>query len=249
MLGKLKTFFAPARPPVIDVVFHGRFADRFQLGSMAQDNGAVAFGATGSAPWFNPRSESDRAVLMRTPTHLLETDDPRVLAEIGGAKYAPHHEFVLYQPWREPGAGGNLRPLGALTQSMTPAIGAALAGGPVKHLFLITGGIFPGALTALRESLQGHRLETLGLFWYFSGDDITDEPRVVDEIVSLCQACQTERLSLLTAAVDSVVEGRLVKGLANAPAMKECVVFEKDDDARYPRFRTPSLDALLRSRA
>ena len=82
----------------------------------------------------------------------------------------------------------DLRMLGALTETMTPAIGSALSGGPVKHFFLITGGVFPGALTALKDSLNGHRLETLGLFWYYSGDDMTDDPRVVDDLVGLCQA-------------------------------------------------------------
>jgi hypothetical protein len=246
----LKSLFAsPSGPPTIDAVFYPRFPQqRFSLGAVPLDGGAVSFGATGSAAWFNPRLEADRHVLMSTPTHLLETDSPKVLSEIAQAKYAPHNEFVLYQPWREPNGDSNLRMLGALTESMTPAIGSALSGGPVKHFFLITGGIFPGALTALRDSLNGHRLETLGLFWYYSGDDMTDDPRVVDDLIGLCQACKTERLSLLTAAVDSVVEDRLVKGFANAPLMKECSVFEKDDNARYPRFRTPTLDALLRGR-
>lgn len=230
-------------------MFHPRFPENFSLGAVPLDNGAVCFGATGSAPWFNPRSENDRNVLMSTPSHLLETDSPTVLAGVRDAKYGPHHEFVLYQPWREPTGNSSLRMLGALTDKMTPEIGRALAGSPVRHFFLITGGVSPGALTALRDSLDGHRLETLGLFWYYSGDDMTDDPRVVDDLVALCQACQTERLSLLTAAVDSVVETRLVKGFAAAPHMKECSVFEKDDHARYPRFRTPMLDAMLRERA
>jgi hypothetical protein len=249
VLGKLKSFFAaPPKPVTIDAVFHPRFQEPFHLGAVPQEGGAVSFGATGSAPWFNPRSEHDRRILMSTPTHLLETDDPQVLSKIGDAQFAPHHEFVLYQPWREPAGEGHVRMLGALTEAMAPAIGAALAGSPVKHFFLITGGVFPGALTALKNSLQGHRLETLGLFWYYSGDDMTDDPRVVDDLVSLCQASKTERLSLLTAAVDSVAEDRLVKGLAQAPLLKECSVWEKDDHARYPRFRTPTLDALLRAR-
>lgn len=248
MLGKLKSLFSAPRPPAIDAVFHPRFPDSFSLGAVPMDNGAVSFGATGSAPWFNPRSESDRNVLMSTPGHVLETDCPKVLADISSAKYAPHNSFVLYQPWREPTNSSSLRMLGALTQSMAPAIGKALVGGPVRHLFLVTGGIVPGALTALRDALQGHRLETIGLFWYYSGDDMTDDPRVVDDLVELCQASKTERLSLLTAAVDAVVENRLVKGFENAPLMRECSVFEKDDHARYPRFRTPMLDALLRER-
>jgi hypothetical protein len=249
LLSRLKTFFAPTQPPAIDAVFHARFPERFQINQFQHESGGLVYGAVGSAPWFNARSESDRNLLMRTPTHLLETDDPQVLANIGSARYAPHHEFILYQPWREPVAGGNVRLLGTLTREMSPAIGAALAGSPVKHFFLITGGIGSGALTALRDSLQGHRLLTLGLFWYYSGDDMTDDPRVVEEIVSLCQASQTERLSLLTAAVDSAVEDRLVKGFTEVPSLRECSVFEKDDHARYPRFRTPGLDALLRNRA
>lgn len=249
MLGKLKSFFTSTpRPATIDAAFHPRFAERFHLGAVPMD-GAIGFGARGSAPWFNPNSENDRRLLMSTPAALLETDSPQVLKDIAKPKYAPHNQFVLYQPWREPSSPGNVRLLGALTESMAPEIGAALVGGPVKHFFLITGGVFPGALTALKNALQGHRLETLGLFWYYSGDDMTDDPRVVEDLVGLCQACKTERLSLLTAAVDSVVERRLADGLLNAPYMREVSVFEKDDHARYPRFRTPMLEAMLRERA
>lgn len=249
MLGRLKSLFAPpAKPTSIDVAFHARFEKSFRLGPVPLEGGAITFGATGSASWLNPRSENDRKVLMGSPTHVLETDSPHILADISSDRYAPHHQFVLYQPWREPQGRSELRLLGALTEAMTPAIGTALQGSPVEHFFLITGGVSPGALTALKNSLDGHRLETFGLFWYYSGDDMTDDPGVVDELTALCRDCQVEKLSLLTAAVDSVVETRLVKGLSDSPWLRECSVFEKDDHARYPRFRTPTLDALLQER-
>lgn len=208
----------------------------------------MVYGALGSAPWFNPRSEADRRVLMEDHPAVLETDDPAVLTALGQEPCAPHSHALLYQPWREPDERG-VRLLGALTGEMARATGEALKGSPVEHLYLVTGGILPGALTELRNALGGHRLKTLGVFWYFSGDDMTDDPRVVDDIVALCQSSGTERLSILTAAVDAVVEQRLTRGLEEAPLLTECSVFEKDDQARYNRFRTPTLDALLRKRA
>ena len=248
MLGMLKSIFHRPDPgPTVDGVFHARFPEAFHLGAVPLD-GAIGYGATGSARWLDPKSESDLKVLMCQPSSLLETDDPKVLANIDEARYRPHSDVVVYQPWREPAEGSNLRLLGALTEEMTKDIGDALAGSPVKHFYLVTGGVFPGALRAMREAMQGHRLKTLGLFWYYSGDDMTDDPSVVDELVDLCQACQVERLSLLTAAVDSVVEKRLVDGLEKMSQLRECSVFEKDDNTRYPRFRTPMLDAELKKR-
>jgi hypothetical protein len=250
VIAKLRSIFARPQRPGVDALFLPRYEERFRLGAIPLEGSrnALAFGATGSAPWFNPRSEADLKVLMSQPRSLLETDDPRVLQQIAAGQHQPHANFLIYQPWREP-AQGNIRMLGALTEAMTPSIGQAVRGSSVKHIFLVSGGISPRALTALKEALQGHRLETIGVFWYYSGDDMTDDPSVLDELVALCQGSQTERLSLLTAAVDSVAEKRLVDGILNAPCMRECSVFEKDDQARYPRFRTPMLDAMLQKRA
>lgn len=250
MLGILKSLFSSPpkeQEPVVDAVFQGRFSERFRLGPIPLEGGAMVYGALGSAPWFNPGSKSDRKVLMGDHQAVLETDDPAVLAALRGAKYAPHHGTVLYQPWREPDPRG-VRLLGAMTPEMATVAGEALRGGPVEHLYLVTGGILSGALLELRNALRGHRLKTLGVFWYFSGDDMTDDPRVVDDIVALAQSSGTERLSILTAAVDSVVEQRLARGLEESPLVRECSVFEKDDQARYARFRTPDLDKLMAER-
>ncbi len=248
MLEKLKSILR--RPPetVLDFVFHPQFPTPFQLGALPTEGGTVAFGATGSAPWFSSASESDRQVLMIQPEAVLETDSLQVLQTISDKQYAPHHRCVLFQPWREPAQNPKVRWLGAMTPEMGTAVGKAVSLSPVQHLYLVTGGITRGAIDALTEALDGQHLETVGLFWYFSGDDMTDEPAVMDEIAKLCAESQTQRLSILSAAVDSVSENRLIEGLKSAPSLKECSVFEKDDHAKYPRFRTPMLDTFLRDR-
>lgn len=248
MFDKLKSILRRPSEPTLDFVFHPQFQEPFHLGSMPVESGAIAFGATGSASWFSPASASDRQVLMREPNALLETDSFQVLETISDKRYAPYHRTVIYQPWRAASQNGKVRWLGAMTPEMGTAIGKAICLSPVQHLYLVTGGIAVGALSALTQALDEHPLQTVGLFWYFSGDDMTDEPAVMDEVAALCAASSTKRLSILSAAVDSVSENRLIQGLAAAPLLKECSVFEKDDHAQYPRFRTPMLDSFLQSR-
>ncbi len=248
MFEKIKSILRRPSEPTLDFVFHPQFQEPFHLGAMPIEGGSIAFGATGSASWFSPTSASDRQVLMREPHTLLETDSYQILETISDKRYAPHHRTVVYQPWRAASQNGKVRWLGAMTAEMGTAIGKAVSLSPIQHLYLVTGGIAVGALDALKQALDEHPLETLGLFWYFSGDDMTDEPAVMDEVAALCAASSTKRLSILSAAVDSVSENRLVQGLAAAPLLKECSVFEKDDHAQYPRFRTPMLDSFLQNR-
>jgi len=237
----------PSPPNLVDFKFFPRFPERLHMGPVAYQGGTYSAG-DGSAAWFDPRSQDDLRILLRQPRALLETDDPQVLARIGEAQYHPHHHFVLYQPWREPLEDGRKRLLGAMVPSMAGPVGECLRQSPVRHLFLITGGIFKGALGALKEGLGGHRLETLGLVWHFTGDDITDVPTMADEIADLCAACGNQKLSLITGAWSKSVEKQLVGRFADLPELKVCSAFEKDDRARYPRFKTPGLDGLLSRR-
>ena len=248
MLDRIKSYFGKPKQPPLDAKFVGEYSTAFNLGPVPLQNGAVAFGATGSGNWFSAASPTDRQVLMWQPPALLETDSLKVLQTISQARYAPHNRCVLYQPWRAPSEPPEVRWLGAMTPEMARPIGQAVHGSPIEHFYLITGGIAVGALNALSDALAGHQLQSLGLFWYFSGDDLTDEPRVLDELGALCTACGARRLSLLSAAIDTASEERLVDGLRAAPLLEECSVFEKDDQASYGRFRTPTLDTFLRER-
>lgn len=234
-------------PALVDFRFYPRFPQRLHIGPVDYQ-GDTYSAADGSAAWFNPRSHDDVKILLSQPSALLETDDPQVLAQIGESRYHPQHHFVLYQPWREPLANSSKRLVGAMVPAMAGPVGECLSQSPVRHLFLITGGIFKGALGALREGLRGHQLETLGLVWHFTGDDITDVPTMADEIAELCAACGARRLSMITGAWSQGVEKQLVRRFAEVPELRVCAAFEKDDRATYPRFHTPKLDALMAQR-
>ena len=248
MLSFLKNLLSgSSKAPKIDCAFAPFSRAPFRIGPVPLGEGAVGFGAVGSAPWFNPVSAADRRLLLSSPSAVLETDSLDVLKQIGSSELQPHAEFLIYQPWREPLDNG-ARMLGALVESMAQPIGEAVKGSPVRNLFLVSGGFSNGGLTSLEKHLGGHKLDSLGLFWYYSGDDITDDLRVIDEIASLCRSSSAKRLSLLTAEMSDSAEERLVKQLETVPSITKCVVFEKDDNARYKPFSTPSLDALLSGR-
>lgn len=235
-------------PPLIDFKFLPRYSHRLCIRPVDWQGGTYS-GADGSAAWFDPHSQNDLKLLLGRPDALLETDDPQILANLGEARYHPHHQFVLYQPWREPVENTTKRLVGAMVPSMAGPVGESVSRSPIRNLFLITGGIFKGALGALKEGLGGHQLETLGLVWHFTGDDITDVPTMADEIADLCAACQVQKLSLVTGAWSQAVERQLTRRCAELPALRQCSAFEKDDRASYPRFKTPDLDALLARRS
>lgn len=234
------TSVAPAR---IDYVFHPRYQHRLHIVPVEQ-GGTTYSGADGSVAWFNPSSQDDLKLLMGTPPGVLETDDPAVLAKIGQFPYS----CVFYQPWREPLENRSVRLVGATVADMLRPAGKSLAGSPVKHFFLVTGGIFRGALAAFQEGLAGHQLETLGLIWHFTGDDLTDVPTMAEEIAHLCRACGVKKLSLVSSAFNQEVERQMVRHFAQVPSLRQCSVWEKDRKSQYPRYQTPELDALLASR-
>jgi hypothetical protein len=234
----------PLPSALVDAVFYPRYQHRLRIGPVEMKDGTYS-GADGSKAWFNPRSQSDCKILMGQPTDVLETDDPIVLASIGEDRYRPHNQFVIYQPWREPVNNSTTRLVGAMMPEMAKPMGESLANSPVKHFFMITGGVFRGALGAFKEGLNGHRLETLGIVWHFTGDDITDVPTIVEEIADLCQACGVEKLSLLTSAFEPRVEKRMVTSFAKVISLRECSVFRKDSSCIYPVIKTPKVNELL----
>jgi hypothetical protein len=231
----------------LDFVFRPRFKQRLSMEPVPYNGGTYTAG-DGSSAWFNPKSPDDLRVLMGQPRTVIETDDPKVLASLGRSDELPEDTVVIYQPWREPLPGSDARLLGAMVSEMSRPIGESLSESSIKHLFLITGGVFSGALGALKDSLNGHQLETLGIVWHFTGDDITDVPTMVEEIAELCEACGTQKLSLLTGAFDTGTEKKMVESFKHVPTLMECSVFENDRRGRYPRYRTPKLDPFLQSR-
>lgn len=223
-----------------------RYPNRLKIGPVSIGD-AVLYGAAGSAAWYNPDSASDRRLLFEWEQAVLETDCPKVLRASRQSDFAPHHQFLIYQAWR-PEVQPGVRPVGAMNPALGKEIGEALAGGPTQHLVLVTGGFMSGSLAALGESLAGHKLQTLGLCWHFSGDDITDDLELLPEIMSLCTRCQVERLTVLTGAMSEAVEERLVFLLKDTK-LKQIRIAEKDDDATYPLYQTAKLDQALKSRS
>jgi len=238
----------PVAPARLDYVFHPLYQHRLHIVPVKQGDSTYS-GADGSVAWFNPSAEADLKLLMGPYPAVLETDDPGVLARIGDPQFQPHNQCVFYQPWREPVAQRTVRLVGATVGDMLEPAGRSLAGSPVKHLFLVTGGIFRGALAAFKKGLAGHQLETLGLIWHFTGDDITDVPTMVEEIADLAAACGVQKLSLVTSAFHPGVERQMVQHFAQVPSLRECSVWEKDEASQYPRYQTPELDAMLAARS
>lgn len=238
----------PSSPALVDYVFHPRFQHRLRIAPVEMGPNTYS-GAEGSVAWFDPHSKADVKLLMGHPKALLETDDPRVLAKIGSPQYHPHNQFVIYQPWREPVEDRTVRLVGAMVASMSGPAGESLAKSPVKHFFLVTGGVFRGALGAFKEGLAGHPLETLGIVWHFTGDDITDVPTMVEEIADLAAACSVQKLSLVTSAFNPEVERQMVQHFATVPSLRQCSVWREEKGATYPRFNTPKLDAVLARRS
>lgn len=229
-------------PALVDYRFEPRFAHRLHIVPVKQGANTYS-GADGSVAWFNPRSGSDVKLLMGAATGVLETDDPAVLGRL-----EPSDECVFYQPWREPVEGGTVRLVGATVADMLVPAGQRLAGSGVRHLFLVTGGVFRGALGAFHQALAGHPLETFGIVWHFTGDDISDVPTMVEEIAGLAAACAVRKLSLVTTAFTSRIEKQMVECFGRVPSLRECSVWEKDKASKYPRYPSPLLDALLAAR-
>lgn len=247
MLGFLKSLVGRSGRRNIQSTFYPFDRRAFQIGPIPLGDNAFGFGAVGSSAWFNPRSPYDSELLLSEPSQLMETDSLEVLSKAGEPEYRGQSEFVLYQPWREPNNNG-ARMLGAMNSSMANQIGRAVKGSPIRNFFLISGGFSRGSVSALDKALGGHQLETLGLFWFFSGDDITDDPFIIEEITALCRNSKVQKLSLLTAVMNSKSESLLIEGLAAAPSVKQCAVFEKDDKANYRPFELLALDEFLKNR-
>lgn len=230
------SLFSKKNPPA-DYRFIPYSPKRLKIGPIDRGDGTITFGAVGSAQWFNPASASDRQLTTYdTLPPMVETDSLEALGQLRD----PKDQFVVYQHWWPASPDGS-RPLGAMKVDHVAPLVKAIKGGPIRQFMLVTGGFVGGAIRALGQQLQGHDLEYLGLFWYYSGDDITDDAGFPDEIAETCKALKVQRLSILTAAFNARVEEKLAQGLKG---LKKCRVFEKDDAARYPAFRTPKLDSL-----
>ncbi|XGV96017.1 MAG: hypothetical protein ACAF41_25180 [Leptolyngbya sp. BL-A-14] len=203
-------------------------------------------------PWFDPRSPHDLKV-----TTYLEPQDPIEVDTIEHLRlsqsdiYSPRNQFIVYQQWGERLPDGG-RPFLALTVPAATAVAEIIRGGPTRNLILICTTFMPGAIRAFADTLTQNeaphnapQLEFLGIFWYFSGDDITDEPEHSADVAYAANRLRLKRLSILTGAFNSECEDRLVAGLQQNTALEYFGVFHKTEQYTWQQIPTPKVDELV----
>lgn len=198
-------------------------------------------------PWFNPNRACDREVLgVDMPPRVLEIDSLALLEHI--AEMVPRSlwwDTLVYQHW--PPTENGSRAFQVLMPSVAPQVAEAMHPLPIRQLYIVATGFYSGAIQAFAERLaEGARtLETLGLFWYFCGDDITDVPSYPQEIATAVRLLQVERLSLLTTQMCPETERRLAEALTQCPTLVDVSVFQKASSEHYPRIVAPRVDIVI----
>jgi len=210
----------------------------------AQHGNTLVFGVRGSDSRLPTWGSLANLTLAAHP-RVLEVDSMATLRESREVTYAPYHHFVIYQHWGEPDAQGT-RAYQAVTKATGAQIAEALKGGPTRSLLILASGFQAGSLRALADGLAGQDLETLGVFWMFGGDDLTDDPSVADELAYACHKLQVGKLSVVTQEFDADCRQRLLEGLRRCSSLRECKVFQRLEKAPYPVFAWPEMDAMLR---
>jgi hypothetical protein len=202
-------------------------------------------------PFYDPNSAPDRRLTTygdEAPLPL-EVDTPAGLARTQELPFSGGADFVVYQNWGQTirGPAGQLgRSYQWLTEERAQELARMLRGGSTTKLWLVVTMFGPGSLRAFADALGPGQIEMLGLLWYFSGDDFTDELENAEDVAHVVRTLDLRRLSILTSAWDDRCEARLAEALAGHEALEFLGVFEKDDEATWPRYATPSLDALCR---
>lgn len=237
----------PAPTPLVNYRSYLRYQDELMICDV-RDGCTIQSAADGSTTWINPSDPEDVKLLLQGPEYLMETDDFSVLQDIDNPKYEPYSQCLVYQPWPEPREGSDLRLFEAVTPKVARRMGECISGSPVRHLFLVFVGMHAGALAELIQGLNGHKLDTLGLAWYFSGEDITDDKAMASQIGDTCKACKNARLLLLTPGWYEYLEKNLLSAFEGVPTLKECRVFWTKSNNIHRPIQTKALDALLQSR-
>lgn len=164
-------------------------------------------------------------------------------------KYSPGNEFIIYQQWGPTRADGGRSYLW-LDIPTAERLAEGISKGFTKNLILVCTMFEPGSIQRFADVLVGSNssaspsLDLLGLFWYFSGDDITDEPENVDDIAYAVNKLNIKRLSILTRVFNDECHGRLAENLKENKSLQYFSVFENDDSEQWPPFPTPEIDAI-----
>lgn len=213
----------PARPP-----------EKAQWGVLAMCRGRA---------WFDPNSNSDLRLTTYGPDEpqvMLEVDDLAPLeafCEKLGASPGKI-DFLVFQNWGE--EKNNSRAFFWFSKERAARLGQILRPTRFKKLLLICTTCEAGALRVLADEL-GRPMEMVGVCWYFSGDDLTDDPTFPYDIGYLATRLELERLSILTALSNDTVNQQLASALAPASSLRIVRVFEKDDAKSWPQMRIPGL--------
>jgi hypothetical protein len=203
-------------------------------------------------PWFDPSSPYDLKVTTYSePQDPIEVDTIENLRLSQSNLYAPRNQFIVYQQWGERLPEGG-RPYLALTVPAAVAVAEILRGGSTRNLILLCTTFMPGAIRAFVDTLiqneapdSAPQLEFLGFFWYFSGDDITDEPEHSADVAYAANRLRLKRLTVLTGAFNSECEDLLVAGLQQNTTLEYFGVFHKTEQYTWEQIPTPQVDALV----
>jgi len=194
----------------------------------------VPAGLEGSHPWLTTWKEEARLTLEERPC-LLEVDSTERLRASGDAAYAPYHKFVAYQHLGPVDALG-IRGYEPLRLEDVPELAAALQESAAESLVLLSAGYQPGTLRALADRLDGLKFRTLGFCWSFSGENLTDDSSLAEEVVYAARTLKCQRLCVLTSALDNACRKILADGLRGCPELELYRVFARDEEGRYPAF-------------
>lgn len=251
------------------------FDSVFNRGRLPEGQASLwSISATEGRPWFDPTRPCDRDVLGLDPLpRTLEVDSLRMLQLLADVvPRSPWWECLIYQQWPASEHGG--RAFEVMNPGHVPALVEALSRVPVRKLYIVAAGFWPGTIRALADALEqaGCTLEALGLFWYFTDDSIVDpgpfsnavvrkmfeaaghdatdipfpdDPTYAEEIGEAVRLLQVEHLSILTGKFDSSVEQELADAFCACPTLKRVCVFHKATRDSYPRISTPRIDAVV----
>jgi len=213
------------------------------------------------SPFFDVNAPNDqRLTTYPEPLKPLETDTPKFLKLIAATQFHPINRAIAYQNWGadvQDASGQMSRPYKWFDRAAADQLSDALAGSMVRQLFLIFTMFEPGALLYFANKLRDKRnaarptsgqgpkpkvgaplLDMLGLWWAFSGDDMTDEASIPGEVAKAASILGLERLSLLTREFNGAIESALAEGFKSAPRLKTIRVFRRDDENSWPEIST-----------
>ncbi|MFC1745336.1 hypothetical protein ACFL35_15185 [Candidatus Riflebacteria bacterium] len=202
------------------------------------------------SPWFNPDNPNDlRVTNFSENCSPIEVDSIAALQYVMTDFFAPNNGFVIYQQWGEEQEDGS-RLFFWLDCKTVKLIADIIKGGPTKKLVLLCTTFEPGAIKLLAELLgddTSSQLEYLGMFWYFSGDDITDAPDIIAEINYAVDRLQLQSLSILTEEFDDRCKNLLFEGLKDNRSLLKFGVYRKNDAQTWPAFPTAKIDEIIKS--